>query len=314
MKFFNPVSANELANQIKGAQIIGKPNNLIHGINEIHKVKSGDLTFVDVEKYYQKVLTSAASVILINKVIEAPKGKTLIVVENPFQIYNRLVKKHRPFQPLNANISETAIIHPSSILEPNIIIGNQVRIGKNCYIQSNVTIRDYTEIGDNVSIESGTIIGAEAFYYQKENGRYTKWHSGGKTIIQNNVAIGANCTICKGVSGNTLIDEGTKLDGQVHIGHGVEIGKNCILAAQVGIGGKSIIGDNVTLYGQVGVAARLKIGDNAIVLAKSGVTKNLKANQTYFGYPAGETTRIYKELAALRSLPQMVKSWFKKNK
>jgi len=311
MKLPSPIKVIDLAKQFASNKIIGNSAFEITGINEIHKVVIGDLTFVDVEKYYQKALASSASVILINKTVEAPPNKTLIVLDNPFEAYNKLVRLYRPFTPLNALISETSFIHPSSIIEPNVILGNQVKIGKNCYIKSNVVIRDYTTIGDNVTIESGSIIGADAFYYKPTQEGYKKWRSGGRTIIQDKVDIGAGCTICKGVSGDTIIGVGTKLDCQVHIGHGVVIGKNCLLAAQVGIGGKTVVGDNVILYGQVGVSARLKIGDNVTVLAKSGVTKNLKANQNYFGYPANEVKRIYKELAALRSLPDLIKNWYK---
>lgn len=311
MKLSAPIKVSSLVAQIGSGKIIGDSNFLITGINEIHKVVVGDLTFVDVEKYYQKALKSAASVILINKEVEVPNDKILIVIDAPFDIYNNLVKKYRPFKPLNSIISDTAIVHPSTVLEPSITLGNHVKIGKNCYIQSNVTIRDYTTIGDNVTIESGSIIGASAFYYKPTIQGYQKWRSGGQTIIEDHVAIGAGCTICKGVSGDTIIGAGTKLDCQVHIGHGVVVGKNCLMAAQVGIGGKTIVGDNVILYGQVGVAARLKIGDNVTVLAKSGVTKNLKADRNYFGYPAGEVKRMYRELASLRSLPDLIKRLYK---
>ena len=306
-----PLKVIDLAKQLPTCEVLGDAQFEITGLNEIHKVATGDLTFVDVEKYYAKALASAASVILINKVVAKPADKILLVVDNPFEVYNKLVRRYRPLQPLQAIISETSLIHPSSIIEPSVVIGNHVKIGKNCYIQSNVTIRDYTLIGDNVTIESGTIIGADAFYYKPTEEGYQKWRSGGRTIIQNRVAIGANCTICKGVSGDTIIGEGTKLDCQVHIGHGVVMGKDCLLAAQVGIGGKTIVGNKVIMYGQVGVAARLTIGDNVTILAKSGVTKNLKANRPYFGYPAGETKRIYKELAALRSLPTLLKKFYK---
>lgn len=312
MKLPSPIKVIDLAKQLAPNKIVGNPIFELTGINEIHKVVTGDLTFVDVEKYYQKALNSAASVILINKAIEPPIGKTLIVVDAPFEAYNKLVRHYRPFHPLNAVISETSLVHSSTILEPNVVIGNHVKIGKNCYIQANVTIRDYTIIGDNVKIESGSIIGAAAFYYKPTKNGYKKWRSGGRTIIQDAVEIGVGCTICKGVSGDTIIGAGTKLDCQVHIGHGVVIGKDCLMAAQVGIGGKTIIGDKVILYGQVGVSARLKIGDNVTVLAKSGVTKNLKADRNYFGYPAGEVKRIYKELAALRSLPNLLKEWYRK--
>lgn len=311
MKFPTAIKVADLAKQIQAQEIIGNRDFLITGINEIHKVEIGDLTFVDVEKYYSKALKSKASVILINKKVLVPDGKILIVVSDPFEVYNNLIKKNRPFNPLSTIISDTALIHPSSVLEPSVIVGNHVKIGKDCYIQANVTIRDYTIIGDNVIIQSGAIIGADAFYFKPTEKGHQKWRSGGRVIIQDKVDIGASCTICKGVSGDTIIGEDTKLDSQVHIGHGVVVGKNCIMAAQVGIGGKTIIGDNVILYGQVGVAAKLKIEDNVTVLAKSGVTKNLRKDRNYFGYPAGEVKRMYKELAALRSLPDLIKRFYK---
>ncbi|MEM1122307.1 MAG: UDP-3-O-(3-hydroxymyristoyl)glucosamine N-acyltransferase [Bacteroidota bacterium] len=311
MKLPKPVKVKDLVAQIASTYVIGDADFMITGINEIHKVTVGDLTFVDVEKYYTKVLKSAASAILINKKLPPVAGKVLLVVDDPFQVYNSLVKRYRPRRPLSAVISDTATVHPSTILEPNVVIGNQVKIGKNCYIQSNVTIRDFTIIGDNVTIESGSIIGASAFYYKPTEKGYQQWQSGGRTVIKSDVNIGASCTICKGVSGDTIIGAGTKLDCQVHIGHGVVVGKNCLMAAQVGIAGKTIIGDNVILYGQVGVAARLKIGNNVVVLAKSGVTKNLEANRKYVGFPADEVKRRYRELAALRSLPNLIKRLYK---
>ncbi len=308
MKFLTPLPLSEIAQAINATQVVGSATINATGINEIHKVEKGDITFVDVEKYYQKAFRSAASIIIINQEITAPEGKTLLVCEQPFEAYNLLVKKHRPFRPLNSLISPSAHIHPSAIIEPNVIIGPNVRIGKRSYIQANVTIREYTNIGDQVVIQSGSIIGADAFYFHKKEKSYKKWRSGGRVIIEDQVDIGPGCTICKGVSGDTIIGTGTKLDAQIHIGHGVEIGQNCLLAAQVGIGGKTVIGDEVILYGQVGIAPRLKIANKVTVLAKSGVSKNLKAATTYFGYPAREVSLQYKALAALRMLPDLLKT------
>lgn len=307
MKLPASLTIKELAQLVNAKQILGSTTNLARGINEIHKVTEGDITFVDVEKYYKKALQSSASIILINQAVEAPEGKTLLVCEVPFDAYNRLVKKYRPFRPLDSLVHPSAHIHPSAIIEPNVIIGPNVTIGKNSYVQSNVTIRAYTKIGAQVIIQSGSVIGADAFYFQPKKEGFQKWRSGGQVILQDKVDIGPNCTICKGVSGDTIIGEGTKLDGQVHIGHGVVTGKNCLLAAQVGIGGKTIIGDEVILYGQVGIAPRLIIEDKVVVLAKSGVSKNLKAHTTYFGYPAREASLQYKALAALRLLPSLLK-------
>ena len=193
MKLPSPIKVLDLAKQLAPNKIIGNQAFEIIGINEIHKVVAGDLTFVDVAKYYQKALNSAASVILINQAITPPIGKTLIVLAEPFEAYNKLVRQYRPFRPLNAHLSETSLIHPSTILEPNVIIGNHVKIGKNCYIQANVTIRDYTIIGDNVIIQSNTVIGGDAFYFIRRDGAdllYDKLENTGRTIIEDHVGKG----------------------------------------------------------------------------------------------------------------------------
>jgi UDP-3-O-[3-hydroxymyristoyl] glucosamine N-acyltransferase len=307
MKFPDPVAVTELAQKTR-SKILGDASLFINGINEIHKVEKGDITFVDAPKYFRKSLRSDAFAILINQAVPCPDGKVLLVCDNPFKAYNQLVKEYRPRNPLSDFISESSSIHPSVVIEPGVIIGNHVRIGMNCYIQANCYIGDYTVIGENVTIQPGTVIGNDAFYYQSsENGR-DRLASCGRVVIENNVDIGAGCTIARGVSGDTIIGEGTKIDSQVLVGHGVVIGKNCLLAGQVGIGGKAIIEDGVILYGQVGVAQRIRIGKGAVVSAKSGVSKNLAAGKHYFGIPAAEIRTRQKELAALRQLPEFLQN------
>lgn len=310
MKFPTPLSVTAIAQRFN-AKPVGDSTLHATGINEIHKAESGDIIFVDVEKYFKKSLYSPASIIFINKEVECPDGKVLLVMDDPFTAYNTLVQEHRPFIPLRQNIHPTAIIEPSAILEPNVVIGAHVIIGKDCYIQANASIMEHTIIGNNVTIQAGAIIGTDAFYFKKTKEGFKKWRSGGRVIIEDKVEIGAGCTINKGVSGDTVIGEGTKLDSQVHIGHGVVVGKNCLLAAQVGIAGKTIIGDNCVLYGQAGVAQNLTIGDNTIISAKAGVSKNLAGGKIYFGTPATEARTMYKELAALRHLPEFFKNYYK---
>ena len=306
MKFPNPIPVLEIARK-SGATLLGDETLLATGINEIHKVEPGDITFVDNRKYFRKVLESAASIIFLNEKTDCPPGKALLLCEAPFEAYDSLVREHRPLRPLSASISESASIHPSSIVEPGVVIGHQVLIGRNCYIQANAYIGDYTHIGDHVTIQAGAIIGTDAFYFQKNEGGFKKWRSGGRVVIEDHVDIGAGCTINKGVSGDTVIGEGSKLDCQVHVGHGAVIGKHCLLAGQVGVGGKAILEDGVVLYGQVGVAARVRIGKGAVVSAKSGVSKDLVGGKVYFGIPAEEIRVRQRELAALRQLPDFLK-------
>ncbi len=307
MDFLQPIPVTDLAQELN-AKLIGNQNNIATGINEIHKVRKGDITFSDVAKYFEKALHSEATIILLPSEAPCPEGKTILVCEKPFDAYNNLVKRHRPFQPILQPISSSNI-HPTAIIEPGVVIADNVEIGENSYIQANVFIGEYTKIGKNVVIQSGAIIGTDAFYFKKEAGTYRPWRSGGRVVLEDDVQIGAGCTINKGVSGDTIIGQGSKLDCQIHIGHGVVVGKNCLFAAQVGIGGKTIIGNNVVLYGQVGVAQNVEIGDGAIVLAKSGISKSLEGGKTYFGIPAEEVKVKYKELAALRRLPDMYKSF-----
>lgn len=307
MKFPQPIPVQDIARRFK-AQIIGDDTLFATGINEIHKVEAGDIAFSDVKKYFDKTLQSAATVILLNEAAECPPGKAILLVDNPFEVYDTLIRDHRPFEPLTAPVHFRADIHPTAILEPGVMVANNVRIGAHCHIQANTYIGEYTIIGDHVSIGPNSIIGSDAFYFKKHpDGSFQKWRSGGRVILEDHVDIGAGCTINKGVSGDTLIGAGSKLDCQIHIGHGAVIGKNCLFAAQVGIGGKTVVEDNVVLYGQVGIAQALHIGKGAIVLAKSGVSKSLEGGKTYFGAPAEEVRQKYKELAALRQLPDMLK-------
>jgi len=306
MKFSQPIPLKEIAEKIK-AEIIGDDTLLAKGINEIHKVEPGDITFVDVQKYFDKSLNSAASIIILNERTECPPGKALLLCEQPFEAYNSLVLEHRPRHVLSEMIHPSAVIHPSAMIEPNVVIGPSVRIGKYSHIQANVVIAEHTTIGDHVIIQSGSVIGTEAFYFKRYPEGYKKWRSGGRVIIEDRVDIGPCCTINKGVSGDTIIGEGTKFDSQVHIGHGVVVGKNCLFAAQVGVAGKTVIGDEVTLYGQVGVIQNLHIGDRVTVLGKSSVGKNLEAGKTYLGAPVNEARTQARILAAMRQLPEFLK-------
>jgi UDP-3-O-[3-hydroxymyristoyl] glucosamine N-acyltransferase len=311
MKLPHPIPVKELAEKL-GATLIGDDAIYATGVNEIHKVEPGDVTFSDVAKYFKKALESDASIVLLNEAAECPEGKAILVCKNPFEAYDGLIREYRPFRPLTAQISEDAHIHPTAIIEPNVVIGPHVRIGAHSYIQANAYIGEHTVIGDHVTIQAGALIGTDAFYYKKTEEGFVKWRSGGRVVIEDRVEIGAGCTINKGVSGDTVIGEGSKLDSQVHVGHGAVIGKNCLIAGQVGIGGKTIIEDEVVLYGQVGVIQAVRIGKGAVVLAGAGVSKDLEGGKTYFGSPADESGTRYRELAALRHLPEFYKNFYAK--
>jgi UDP-3-O-[3-hydroxymyristoyl] glucosamine N-acyltransferase len=307
MRLDKPVPVKWIADFI-GAEIAGNINASATGINEIHKVEKGDIVFVDHPKYYDTCINSAATIIIINKKTEYPQGKTLLIVGDPFEAYLKLVNHFRPFTPSSKSISDSASIGQNTVIMPNAFIGNHVIIGNDCIIHPNVTILDHCMIGNNVIIQAGTVIGSDAFYYNKKTNRdihYKKMSSCGRAVIEDFVEIGANCTIDRGVSGDTVIGAGTKIDNLVHIGHDTEVGKNCLFAGQVGIAGATKIEDNVILWGQVGVSKTLTIGKGATVYAQSGVKDSIDGGKVYFGSPVEDAREKMKEFVWIKRIPQL---------
>jgi UDP-3-O-[3-hydroxymyristoyl] glucosamine N-acyltransferase len=312
VKFTQPHSLNEIASIIN-CEYIGDPNFKVLGMNEIHVVTSGDIVFVDHPKYYDKALASKATVVLINKKVECPKGKALLISDDPFRDFNKLTAHFKPFQASYKAISDSAIIGDGTIIQPHCFIGNNVVIGQNSLIHANVSIFDDTIIGDNVVIQSGTVLGGNAFYYKKRPDGYDQLQSCGRVVIENDVHIGASCTIDRGVTGDTTIGAGSKLDNLIQVGHDTLIGKKCLIASQTGIAGCCVVEDEVTIWGQVGTNSGITIGANAIILGQTGVTKSIEGGKTYFGTPIEESRAKLKELALLRKLPEIIKRLKEKN-
>ncbi len=307
MKFKENTTLSELSNFL-GCPFKGNPDLVISGINEIHMVGSGDVVFVDHPKYYKKALESAADVILIDQEVEFPEGKGIIISSSPFDDFNKITKHHAPFKKWESAINENTRVHPTVIIAPNASIGHNVEIGENTIISAGAVIGDNSTIGKNVIVGPNAVIGHDAFYYKKKQDGYHKMHSCGGTILEDKVEIGALTTIDRGVTSNTKIGEGTKIDNQVHVGHDTQIGKNCLFAANVGIAGCVIIEDNVTLWGQVGVVSDITIGEGAVVYGQSGVGRSLEGGRSYLGSPCEESRRKFKELAALKKLPSFLEN------
>jgi UDP-3-O-[3-hydroxymyristoyl] glucosamine N-acyltransferase len=291
----------------------GDAAHSITGLNEIHMVEPGDLVFVDHPKYYDKALQSNATTILINtpetrqgKVIVCPQGKALILSDDPFRDYNKLVRHFQPETYSLKPISDSAVIGKNTIIMPGVYLGNNVTIGDNCIIHPNVVIYDNTTIKNNVIIHANTVIGGHAFYYKKRADKFDKMLSCGGVIIEDDVEIGVLCSIDKGVSGNTVIGAGTKLDNHVQIGHDTQVGKMCLMASHVGVSGAVVIKDGVTLWGQAGVRSDVTLGKGSVLLAQAGLTDDLPEGKTYFGSPAGEARTKMREVAALKKLPDLI--------
>ncbi|HEY0978114.1 MAG TPA: UDP-3-O-(3-hydroxymyristoyl)glucosamine N-acyltransferase [Flavobacteriales bacterium] len=303
MRLDPPQTATHLAHSI-GALVLGNASRLITGLNEINRVEEGDLVFVDHPKYYEKALNSAATTILIDQAdVVIPEGKAILVSDDPCRDFNALLRR---FMPRQAWGSKDPAIGEGSEVHPSAVIGANVRIGRDCLIMPGVVIYENTTIGDRVIIHANTVIGGDPFYYKKRGHRYDKMAVGGTTVLEDDVEIGALCTIDRGLTADTRIGEGTKIDNHVQVGHDTLIGKHCLIAAHVGIAGCCVIADRVTLWGQVGVPSKLTIGEGATVLGQSGLINSLEPGKTYFGSPADEVKKKYRELAMVRKLPAVL--------
>lgn len=300
MTFQHPQTLKSIADLIN-AQFIGADEFIINGTNEIHRVKAGEIVFVNHPKYYDKALNSEATVILIDKIVEAPAGKVLLVSDDPFRDFNFInahFTKINPFQTElhNLEVGENSHIHPSAV------IGNDVKIGKNCVIFPNVVIGDRTQIGHNCIVQANTVLGGDAFYYRKLNGEYDRMLSVGNVVLEDNVEIGNNCCIDRGVTDSTIIKKGSKLDNLIQIGHDTVLGERTLVASGVLIAGCCNIEEDVTIWGQVAMASGKRIGKGAVILGKTGVNKDLEGGKTYFGQLAEEFRDYLKKEIKLKNL------------
>ena len=300
MTFKSPQTLKSIAELIS-AKFIGDENFQVFGTNEIHRVKAGEIVFVNHPKYYNKALNSEATIILIDKEVTCPEGKALLVSDDPFRDFNKINEHYQGIQTFettnqNLKIGENCKIHPS------VVIGNDVIIGDNCMIFPNVVIGDRTEIGNNCIIQSGTVLGGDAFYYNKNAEGYRKMLSVGKVILEDNVEIGVNCCIDRGVTDSTIIKKGSKLDNLIQIGHDTVLGERTLVASGAMIAGCCIVEDDVQIWGQVGMASGKRVGKGAVLLGKTGVNRDLEGGKTYFGSLAEEFREYLKKEVKLKNL------------
>ncbi|MBO7624999.1 MAG: UDP-3-O-(3-hydroxymyristoyl)glucosamine N-acyltransferase [Bacteroidales bacterium] len=309
MKLPQPITVDEMLSIVGGRiKVVGDTHRKIEGINEIHAVQPGDVTYVDHPKYYDSVLKGNATFVFIDKVPDESYGKTLLVCDDPYTPYVALVRHYRRFEPQNACIHPSAQIGEGTVIQPGVFIGPEVRIGKNCIIHANVSIYDHTVIGDEVVIHSNSVIGADAFYFKHRTERWDKLDSCGSVVIGDRVEIGALCTIDKGVSSPTTIGEGCKFDNHIQVGHDTTIGRHCLIGCHTSIAGTTVIEDNCLIWAHSAINKGLVVRKGTTVLATSAVDKSTKEGSVLFGVPAIDAHTKWRELASLRMLP----AWMQK--
>jgi UDP-3-O-[3-hydroxymyristoyl] glucosamine N-acyltransferase len=298
-----------------------KDNITINHLNTLKNASKNELSFFDGNQKYIKDLenTKAGAVLISQKYQDFVPKTTLALPTNSPSIdlakitklfvkdilSNKCDKKYiSELSHINdsAYIGNNATIEDNVIIMPNVYIGNNVIIKKDTIIYPNVSIYSDTIIGENVIIHSNSVIGSDGFgFASTKDGKHIKIYHLGFVEIENDVEIGSNCSIDKGVFGATLIKSGSKIDNLIQIGHNCIIGNNCLLASQVGLSGSCELGNNVTMGGQSGSVGHIKIGDFSTIVSRGGVTKPLAPNNFYGGFPAVEY-RLWKKMQAKLSI------------
>jgi UDP-3-O-[3-hydroxymyristoyl] glucosamine N-acyltransferase len=319
----------ELADML-GAELTGPADVDIRGAAGIQEASEGQITFITGKNHLKDLEHSRASAALVppdTPALHLP----LLRLNNPRLAFARTLELFyvKPYQA--SGISEKAAIganvvigadpsiHPFAVLADDVKVGERVTvypgvsIGRgtvvddDSVIHANVSIGGNIRIGKRVIIHAGSVLGSDGFGFVTDNGQHHKIPQVGGVIIEDDVEIGANCTIDRATLGNTVIKKGTKLDNQVHVAHNVTIGEHCLLAAQVGIAGSSTIGNSVMFGGQAGVADHISIGDRVMVGGGSGITRDVEAGQVVAGYYAMPLRDWLKVQSLLPKLPALKK-------
>ncbi len=317
----------EIAEYLNG-ELRGDPELTITGVEGIENALEDEITFLRGEKLPKDIKLRAGAIVVKEFLDDLSVAQ--IKVKNPQYAFARLLELFYVKKPEPKGISEHAFIEEGAFLDssvtvypfayiskgarigkgtvigPNVFIGEGTIIGEDCLIYPNVVIRERVSIGNRVIIHSGTVIGSDGFGYVFHEGRHYKIPQVGGVIIEDDVEIGANVTIDRATTGNTIIRQGTKIDNLVQIAHNVKIGPHCIIVAQTGIAGSSELGAGVILAGQVGVADHIKIESGVKIGAQSGVMDNLKAGD-YFGTPTLSAREWFKLFALYKRLPELFK-------
>jgi len=321
------LARRDLSNQLEGDGSI-----LVHGVNTLADAGPREISFLSNPKYRAQLEQTRAAAVIAPADVPLPPGLAAIRCASPYNamatatILIHGYRKHPQWgRDPRSEIADSARIGADANIGPFVTIARDVTIGANatiypgCYIGDdvvigddvilypNVVIYDHSLIGDRVTLHAGTVIGEDGLGYAPVGEGWMKIPQVGRVVIEDDVELGAGCTLDRATLGETRIGRGTKFSDQVVIGHGCKIGPHCMFVAQVGLAGSVTVGERVTLGGQVGVVGHLSLGDNAVVQAKSVVWSSVEPGQTVLGWPAVEAKQFLRQGAVARKLPEMHK-------
>ena len=330
-RFMAQFTLEEIARRIEG-ELHGDGSIRIHGAAKIDAAQPGEITFLANPRYKEFLRTTRASAIIVDRKIKTDIPLPHIVVDDAyFRFLQIFLEFHPPREVLEPGIHPTAVIHPEAKIGkdvrigahvvigrdcvvgdrtrilPNCVLMDGVKVGSDCLLYPLVSVREDCEIGNRVIIHNGAVIGSDGFGFAPHEGVYHKIPQVGRVVIEDDVEIGANCTIDRATMGETRIRRGAKLDNLVHIAHNVEVGEWTVMAAQAGISGSTKIGHHVMVGGQVGTVGHISIGNYVQIGAQSGVSKSIPDGEIVFGYPARPIMRTKRIEAVVNQLPELLK-------
>lgn len=317
-------------------EVEGNPQATVWMVAKIEEAAQGELAFLSNPKYEEYLYTTDASIVLVSKSLELKKEvkSTLIRVDDPYQAFASLLNLYQSSKPRKSGVSPQAFIAATAYVEDDVyvgefaVIGENVRIGEGSqiypqvYVGDNVVIGENTKIfagvkiyedcviGDNVTIHSGTVVGGDGFgFAPMADGTFKKIPQIGNVVIEDEVEIGANCTIDRATMGSTVIKRGAKLDNLIQIAHNVVIGENTVMAAQCGVAGSTKVGRNVMMGGQVGIVGHIQIADSVKIGSQSGIGHSVeKQGEFMLGSPAMTGFQNHRVQAILKELPELRKT------
>jgi UDP-3-O-[3-hydroxymyristoyl] glucosamine N-acyltransferase len=327
-------SLQELADAV-GARLIGDGHVAVSGVASIASATANDVVFVEETRYLSAALESAAGAVIAGEFAgPARSNKPLLISGHPklaFARAARYLQTGDATQPGAISVHPTAVLSPSANLAPGVCVGERavigeqvemgantqigagcaigpgVRIGRDCQLYANVTIYPGTTLGDRVLVHGGAVLGSDGFGYVRDakTGRYEKFPQVGRLVIEDDVEIGANCTVDRGALDETRIRRGAKIDNLVHIGHNCDVGEDVVIAAQTGLSGSIVIEKGAVLGGQVGIGEHARIGEGVMLGGQAGVLPHKILRGTgvaFWGTPAQPLRQYLKQLAAVARL------------